>query len=244
MSASANTRLQVRPLSREEVRSLDVRAARELSLPTLVLMENAGRGAAEILRQHAGADARVLIVCGPGNNGGDGGVVARHLDAWGYAVRVLWLAEQSALRGDAAAQWEIVEKSGIPQIAASDPADRFDTLLQDADWLVDGLFGTGLSRPIEGPARRVIEALNGSGKPILALDLPSGLDCDTGEPLGGLAVRARVTVSFVAPKLGFSMPGAAVFTGTVEVAEIGLPRCLLAPFLVDSEKSPIGPPGS
>src|SRR5437763_16461535 len=96
----------VRPLSREEVRGIDERAARELARPTLVLMENAGRGAAAWLRGRLGPSGRVLIACGPGNNGGDGGVVARHLDAWGFSVRVAWFARADQLRGDAAAQHE------------------------------------------------------------------------------------------------------------------------------------------
>jgi NAD(P)H-hydrate epimerase len=194
-------------------------------------MENAGRGAAEVLRRRSGSGARILIVCGPGNNGGDGGVVARHLDAWGESVRIIWLASRDRLRGDAAAQWEILERSGVDQTTPPDGIEGLASLLEEADWVVDGLFGTGLSRPVEGPIRAAIEMLNGSGKPILALDLPSGLDCDTGRPLG-TAVRARVTASFVAPKLGFTAPGAEGFTGDVEVVEIGLPRVLIAPFLV------------
>lgn len=225
-------RRPVRPLSRQEVRSLDERAARELGLPTLVLMENAGRGAAELLAARAAAadsPPGVLLLCGPGNNGGDGGVVARHLDAWGFPVRVVWIASPEALRGDAAAQWQILERSGIHQEARPE-GEGLDALVADADWLVDGLLGTGLTRPVEGPLRLAIEAMNGSGKPILALDLPSGLDADSGRPLG-TAVRATVTATFVAPKLGFSAPGAGAFTGEVAVIDIGVPRCLLEAYL-------------
>jgi len=230
MSTESTSQGRLRPLSRDEVRSLDVRAANELNLPTLVLMENAGRGAAEILFQYSGPERRrILVVCGPGNNGGDGGVVARHLDAWGVPVRVAWLAHAGDLRGDAAAQWTILDRSGIDQVTLPDSETRLEALLKEADWIVDGLFGTGLSRPVEGLMRSAIEAMNASGKPILALDLPSGLDCDTGQPLGE-AVRAKVTATFVATKLGFSKPGAAEYTGHVEVVGIGLPRYLLAPF--------------
>ncbi len=224
--------MTIRPLSREEVRSIDKRAAEELGLPTLVLMENAGRGAALALRERAEASARVVIACGPGNNGGDGGVVARHLDAWGYPVRVVWFAHKDKLSGDAATQHAIVERSGIDQQTwegAVEP-ERLDSLFSQADWIVDGLLGTGLTRPVEGPLRTVIEAINRAGKPVLALDLPSGLDADTGQPQG-LAVRAAATVSFVASKRGFVQPGAEAYTGPVVVAEIGVPRRLLAPFL-------------
>ena len=254
---------RIRPLSRQEVRRLDVQAAEELGLPGLVLMENAGRGAAGWLAEMLGeippdaggrpffappsstdpdiprgpAPARVLVLCGPGNNGGDGGVVARHLDAWGFPVRVVWFARHDQLRGDAAIQWAILEKSGVSQSACFDdhPGDSLDpamlrALLADADWLVDGLLGTGLSRPVEGPLKAVIEAINASGKPVFALDLPSGLDADTGQPLGA-AVRAEATATFVAPKLGFAATGAGDYTGKVAVIDIGVPRRLLEPFL-------------
>lgn len=229
--------MNVRPLSREEVRSLDARAEHALGLPTLVLMENAGRGAAVWLRDRGvGPGSKVLIVCGPGNNGGDGGVVARHLDAWGAIVRVVWFARVDQLRGDAAVQSNILARSSIDQThwdgEASEELDDLETWLSESDWVVDALLGTGLTRPVEGILNAAIALLNRSGKPILALDLPSGLDADTGRPLG-IAVRAQGTATFVAPKLGFAAPGASDYTGEVAVIDIGLPRCLLEPFGVD-----------
>jgi NAD(P)H-hydrate epimerase len=221
----------IRPLSRDEVRSIDATAAGELALPTLVLMENAGRGAAERLRTRLRSNDRVTIACGPGNNGGDGAVVARHLDAWGVPVRVVWFTDPGHLRGDAAIQHEILRRSGIDQSSITDPADDFSILWRDADWVVDALLGTGLTREVEGLLAQVIASLNGSGLPILSLDLPSGLDTDTGLPLG-IAVRATFTTTFVAPKLGFSAPGASEYTGTVEVVEIGVPGRVLRPFQV------------
>jgi NAD(P)H-hydrate epimerase len=230
--------MTIRPLSRAELRSIDKRSAEELGLPTLVLMENAGRGAAAWLAERAPTTTRVLVLCGPGNNGGDGGVMARHLDAWGYPVRVVWFAAADRLRGDAAAQWNILAKSGIDQVAwdleatpSADESDRLDALIAQSDWVVDGLLGTGLTRSVEGPLERVIAAINRSGRPVLALDLPSGLDTDTGQPLG-IAVRAVATASFAAPKLGFNAPGARDYTGEVVVMDIGVPRCLLEPFWV------------
>jgi NAD(P)H-hydrate epimerase len=220
--------MTIRGLSREEVRSIDARAASELGLPTLVLMENAGRGAASLLRERAAAGCRVVVACGSGNNGGDGGVVARHLDAWGFAVRVAWFADPARQSDDARVQHGIVERSGIDQEDWPEPG-RLAELFAGADWIVDGLLGTGLSRPVEGPLRAVIEAMNASGRPVLALDLPSGLDCDTGRPLG-VAVRATATATFVGPKRGFAEPGASAYTGEVHVVEIGVPRRLLDPF--------------
>ncbi len=253
---------QLRPLSRQEARELDVRAAEQLGLPTLILMENAGRGAAAWLVElavgvrtesmawpssalpsadtvlyPAAAMPRVLILSGPGNNGGDGGVVARHLDAWGFAVRIVWFVNREQLRGDAKTQWMILERSGVDQTAwfrsQSDdswPAE-LESLVADADWLVDGLLGTGLTRPVGGLLWTVIEVMNRSNKPILALDVPSGLDADTGIPLG-TAIRARATATFAAPKLGFAVAGAAAFTGKIAVIDIGLPRGLLKQFMV------------
>ncbi len=217
--------MPLRPLSRDEVRSIDAKAANDFGLPTIVLMENAGRGAAERLRARLTPGDRVVIACGPGNNGGDGAVVARHLDAWSIPVAVVWFADPAQLHGDAATQHDILTRSGIPQTVASD----FSSIWSGADWIVDALLGTGLTRPVEGLLLTAIDSMNRSGLPILALDLPSGLDADTGQPLGA-AVRATFTVTFVAPKLGFADPGASDYTGAVEVVEIGVPGRLLRAF--------------
>ena len=219
--------MPARPLSRAEVRALDARAADELGLPTLLLMENAGRGAAALLRDQLRPGDEVAILCGPGNNGGDGGVVARHLDGWGFGVRVAWLDKPGGLVGDPSTQYRILDRSNIRQSVWDEPTRaEIDAFLGDAAWVVDGLLGTGADRPVEGRLRGIIEAINARGRPVLALDLPSGLDADSGEPLG-IAVRASMTATFVAPKLGFDRPGARAYTGAVHVVDIGLPGCLL-----------------
>ncbi|MFO0954874.1 MAG: NAD(P)H-hydrate epimerase, partial [Isosphaeraceae bacterium] len=160
-------------------------------------------------------------------------------DLWGFPVSVVWFADPGRLRGDAAVQWTILERAGLDQSAWPDldeagETERLDALLGRADWLVDGLLGTGLTRPVEGLLRRVIEAINRSGKPVLALDLPSGLDADSGVPLG-VAVRALASATFVGPKRGFGAEGAAGFTGEVVVVDIGAPRVLLEPFLLGDD---------
>jgi NAD(P)H-hydrate epimerase len=222
--------MNIRSLSRDEVRGIDARALEGFKMPTIVLMENAGRAAAAWLRDKA-ESGRVVIACGPGNNGGDGGVVARHLDLWGFDVLVAWFGDPARLKGDAATQRDILDRSEIQSEIIEDDASagRIDGLWLGADWLVDGLLGTGLTRPVDGLMATAIASMNRSRLPILALDLPSGLDADTGQALGD-AIRATATATFVAPKLGFARPEARPYTGEVVVVEIGVPRALLEPY--------------
>ena len=231
--------MRIRPLSRDEVRSIDARCRDDFAVPTLLLMENAGRGAAAWLQGRVESSAvpggidrpLVVIACGPGNNGGDGAVVARHLDAAGVDVRIVWFAPREQLRGDAAIQRAIVDRCPIDavEVGPDVPPEALDRLWDEADWLVDALLGTGLTRPVEGILARAIVSMNRSGRPILALDLPSGLDADSGRPLGD-AIRADATTTFVAAKLGFARLGADGYTGQVVVIPIGAPRAALLPF--------------
>jgi NAD(P)H-hydrate epimerase len=215
-------------LSRDAVRDLDRRAIEEFGLPGVVLMENAGRGAAELLRS-LGIAGPVAICCGKGNNGGDGFVIARHLDNAGVAVRVLLFARPEDLGGDAAINYQIIARTGLPiRVFSGTPLDeaavRAD--LAGADWIVDALFGTGLSGPLRAPFDRVVAQINGAGIRILAVDIPSGLDCDTGQPLGP-TVRANHTATFVALKKGFLEETARQWLGEVHVVDIGAPRKLV-----------------
>jgi NAD(P)H-hydrate epimerase len=213
-------------LRREQVRELDRRAIEEFGVPGVILMENAGRGAAELLLQ-LGARGPVVICCGKGNNGGDGFVIARHLDNHGLPVRILLFARPESLTGDAAVNYHIVARSGLPlAVHESLNEPSFSAEIAAADWVVDALFGTGLNGPLRAPFDAVIAAINGSGKPVLAIDIPSGLDCDSGEPLGP-TVRATHTVTFVAPKKGFTAPTAGEWLGQLYIAGIGAPRTLL-----------------
>ncbi|HVW00745.1 MAG TPA: NAD(P)H-hydrate epimerase, partial [Planctomycetaceae bacterium] len=220
-------------LSREQVRDVDRRAIEDFGMSGLVLMENAGRGAAEWLLSHH-LHASVVICAGKGNNGGDGFVIARHLDIAGIAVRVLLFCDPGELRGDAAANYRIVEAANIPHRVLVDRSDLNDLPreLASADWIVDALLGTGTKGSIREPYTTVIEAINAAGRPVLAIDLPSGLDCDTGQPLGP-CIRATETVTFVARKRGFDAPEAREFTGPVHVVGIGVPRILRQAFGID-----------
>jgi NAD(P)H-hydrate epimerase len=215
-------------LSRAEVRALDRRAIEEYGVPGVVLMENAGRGAAELLLA-LGIHGRVVVCCGKGNNGGDGFVIARHLDNRQVPVRVQLFARPEELTGDAAVNYQIIARSGLPvDVHAGkevEVAGLTDELAR-AEWVVDALFGTGLTGPIRPPLDRVVAAINDSGARVLAVDIPSGLDCDTGVPLGP-TVRAQHTATFVAPKKGFNSSEARQWLGQVHVLHIGAPRILL-----------------
>jgi NAD(P)H-hydrate epimerase len=220
----------MKPLTRAEVREIDRRSIEDFGLPGIVLMENAGRNAAALLHERAPV-ARVAIVCGKGNNAGDGFVIARHLVKLGHDVRLLLACDPAEYRGDAAINWHVVEKMGIPvdRLANAAP-EAWERALAGADWIVDALLGTGASGAPRGSIATAIEAVNAVAArdhaAVFAVDLPSGLDCDTGRPLGP-CVRADVTGTFVARKEGFDQPGADAFTGPVHVLDIGVPRALL-----------------
>jgi NAD(P)H-hydrate epimerase len=211
-------------LTREQVRAFDARAIDELGIPACVLMENAGRCAASVL-QALGIHGPIVIACGKGNNGGDGLVMARHLANAGFDVRSLLFADPEELSDDAALQWNIVQAMELP-VEIWNTAEGLDeaalmSIFTSAEWVVDALFGTGLTGPVRSPFDRVIELINASGARVLAVDIPSGLDCDTGTSLG-VAIRAEHTVTFVAPKAGFRNPASKAFTGKVHVADIGI----------------------
>jgi NAD(P)H-hydrate epimerase len=216
-------------LSREQVRAIDRRALDDFGVPGVVLMENAGRGAAEVLLS-LGVSGTVVVCCGKGNNGGDGLVIARHLDLRGVRLRVVLFARPEELTGDAAVNCGIVQRSGIPiDVRAGQSVDvaALRHELAPAEWVVDALFGTGLAGAVRPPFDQVIAAINASGAKVLAVDIPSGLDCDTGVPLGP-TVRALHTVTFVAMKKGFVEPPARDWVGKVHVVGIGAPRAALS----------------
>ncbi|MDY3554465.1 NAD(P)H-hydrate epimerase [Gemmata sp. JC717] len=208
-------------LSRSEVRELDRRAVEEFGVPSVVLMENAGRGAAELLMRLNPDRKPVVILCGPGNNGGDGFVIARHLDNAGWPVWTIDHPGASQSTGDAAINRTIVERSTIPVLPWLP-----EVLPTPAGWLVDALFGTGLNRSLDESYAHYFRALGTSEYQTLAIDIPSGLDCDTGEPLGP-TVRAAHTATFVAHKRGFLNPKSKEWTGEIHVIDIGAPRALV-----------------
>ncbi len=219
----------------EQMRALDAATIDGLGLPGVVLMENAGRAVAEVIRddlelglaESAGQPARVAVVCGAGNNGGDGYVIARVLDEAGLEVTVYLATAAERISGDAALHLGVLERCGgrVVSVATAEALAAEAEAIGSADVVVDCVFGTGLARPVEGHYRAVIEAINqGHGRRV-AVDIPSGLSSDDGAVLG-IAVDAAVTVTMAFLKIGLAVAPGFARCGRVHVAEIGIPRRL------------------
>jgi NAD(P)H-hydrate epimerase len=200
-----------------QVREFDRIAIEEYGIPGAMLMERAGRAAFETLRAHWPKARRIVLVCGTGNNGGDGFVTARLAHEAGLELCVLQAGEEGALRGDAQAAYEALRAAGVEVTPFS--AVR----LKDAELIVDALFGIGLDREVSGAWREAIRAINHAHKHVLALDVPSGLDADTGA-VHGAAVRASVTVSFLALKQGLFTGAAPDHCGKIVLDDLGVPQ--------------------
>ena len=208
-----------------QMRELDRRTIEDLGVPSLVLMENAGRGAYQVLRREfPELGGPVVILAGRGNNGGDGFVVARYLINDGFPVSVFLLAARDQVRGDALANLKILEALGV-RVEEVQEEGRLNAVvhrMSRAELVVDALLGTGLNSPVQGLLAQLITKMNQVRPPVLAVDIPSGLSADTGEPLG-TAVKARVTVTFGFPKLGQIVPPGRDLTGRLWLVDIGIP---------------------
>ncbi|HSD18785.1 MAG TPA: NAD(P)H-hydrate dehydratase [Anaeromyxobacter sp.] len=206
-----------------EMRAIDRAAIESFGIPSLALMDRAGRAVAEAARTLAAPGGRIVVVCGGGNNGGDGYVAARVLRAGGRDARVVSLVPAARLSEDARATREEAERAGVPV----DEAGELGGLdAGPGDVVVDAIFGTGLSRAPEGAFARAIERIHAArtaGARVLAVDVPSGLSADTGRPLGAACVRADRTVTFAFQKRGLVLHPGPSFAGEVGVADIGIP---------------------
>ncbi len=215
-------------MSRSEVRRFDAWVINELGIPGIVLMENAGRSCAElIIDKLADIDnPKVCIFCGTGNNGGDGYVIARHLAGAAIATNVVICGDKARIKGDALANLKIIEGLKLPigqlEMTPGQIAGRVKEFARGSDILVDALFGTGLKGELTAPYPELINAINTCNLPVVAVDIPSGLDCDTGRPLGE-AIKAVDTVTFVAVKKGFVAGADSInYTGQIHIASIGV----------------------
>jgi NAD(P)H-hydrate epimerase len=212
--------------TREEIRDFDSRAIKEFAMPGLLLMENAGLSVARFLLSQ-GYLGKVVICCGPGNNGGDGLVLARHLFNHDVDVEVIISPEPVKWSDGAQTNFNIVKKLHIPIYEMG--KDEAKSHLAHADWIIDALFGIGLNANIKAPFIELIEEINHAKAKVLAIDIPSGLDANTGEVLGD-AVKADVTLTCVGLKKGFLNPEAEQYLGDIRVIDIGLPKILLHPY--------------
>lgn len=215
-------------MTRDQVRAVDSWAINEVGIVGVVLMENAGRSCAELIKERlaeVASSPKVCIFCGTGNNGGDGYVIARHLLNDGFEAAVIICGNSNKIKGDAKINLEILKKLGRPidnlSLKEADFAAGVEDFVSGADMIVDALFGTGLRGELNEEYKQLIESINAQNIPVLAVDIPSGLDCNSGQPLGA-AIRAECTVTFVAVKTGFTNSQADQYTGKIYIASIGI----------------------
>lgn len=216
----------MRLVKASEMQEMDRLTIQKLGIPGVVLMENAGRGAARTFLEHFDPlkSSRVLILCGRGNNGGDGYVIARYLHGAGLGVTILILAPLEKVSGDARKNLDIARGMGlnIREVPDQETWQGCESLLAETDYIIDGILGTGLRSEVKGFYGRVIQAINGARKRVMAIDIPSGLNADTGGVMG-TAVMADLTVTFGFPKLGQVVFPGADQVGRLVRIDIGIP---------------------
>ena len=215
-------------MDRQTVHDFDAWAINQMRIPGVVLMENAAKNCTDVVLKHFPDEIKkgVCIFCGVGNNGGDGFVIARQLFNQGVAVQIILCGDSGKIKGDAKINFDICQNMNLP-IAAVDTES--DTLCKDIEevvaqggLLVDAILGTGMQGQLKEPFALLISSINSHNLPIVAVDIPSGLDCDMGQPLP-VSIEAVATVSFVALKKGFiDNPESRKATGRVFVADIGI----------------------
>lgn len=210
-------------LSRDQARNVDRVAIDNYGMNSLVLMENAARGCVE----HLPGDGPVVICCGKGNNGGDGFAIARHLDNAGRPCRVFLFTDESELSDDAKANWDLLRWTDVECIVCeTGTTDDFTEALANAEWIIDALLGTGTRGAIRDPFIAVIDTINASDRKVAAVDIPSGLEADTGELLGP-CIRADRTWTFVGTKSGFSKRLGSSHVGEIFIVDIGVPQRMI-----------------
>ena len=223
-------KVKLKAVSVDEMQRIDRLATQKYGIPEIVLMENAGLRVTEIALQMLSRldGKKVEIFCGRGNNGGDGFVVARHLINRGLDVDIYLMGELNAVKSSALTNLQILLKmgKGVEEITDKDILTRIEKKLKSTHLIIDALFGTGIKGQIKDPEKTLIQLLNKSRKPILSVDIPSGLSADSGEVLGG-AIKATKTVTFALAKKGFFQGQGPDYTGELIVADIGIPLQLL-----------------
>jgi ADP-dependent NAD(P)H-hydrate dehydratase / NAD(P)H-hydrate epimerase len=216
----------MRVLNSAQMREADRRTIDDIGIPSLVLMENAGRQAVAAMEAIYGdlLDRQVGVLCGRGNNGGDGFVIARTLVQRGVDVAVFLIGSVADVRGDARVNLEILGRLGLTvvEVADSQAWELHVSEVSDCTLIVDAIFGTGLNAPVSGFIESVITDVNASGIPVVSIDLPSGLSADSPDPLGP-SIEAGLTVTIAAPKLPLVLPPGELRSGDIVIADIGIP---------------------
>lgn len=208
-------------VTKEQIRKMDQRAINEYSIPGVLLMEQAAYSVFKYFEKLP--PMRIIIACGPGNNGGDGLALARQLTIWSsHQVSILLVANSSRLTGDAKIYYDICKSMDVT-IHEYNSNEGKQLELKDADYLVDALLGTGLSKEVKGDMYQVVEAMNNTEKPIISIDIPSGICADTGKVLG-IAIKAYKTITFALPKVGLYIYPGVWYANEVICTEIGIPR--------------------
>ncbi|MCW3100803.1 MAG: carbohydrate kinase, YjeF related protein [Chthonomonadaceae bacterium] len=205
----------------QQMRDRDRRASEEFGIPSVVLMENAGRAVVDAVTRECGPvyGKRAVVFCGPGNNGGDGFVIARYLHLAGVDCTLLFVGQAEGLKADARVHYDLARRLDLKFLPADQAAAR-DALLTRVDFVVDALLGTGVKSAPRAEIAAQIEAINTVSCPVFAVDIPSGVDADTGATPGA-AVRATHTVTFAYPKLGLLLFPGAEHVGKLDIADIG-----------------------
>jgi NAD(P)H-hydrate epimerase len=220
----------MRVLNSKQMREADRRTIEEIGIPSLVLMENAGRQVVAAIEAMHGEllEHQVAVLCGRGNNGGDGFVVARTLVQRGVAVSVFLLGSVSDVRGDARTNLEVLGRLGVTvvEVADSQAWELHFSEVADCALIVDAIFGTGLNAPVSGLIQSVIADVNASGITVVSIDIPSGLSADSADPIGD-SVEADTTVTLAAPKLPLVLPPGETRCGDIVIADIGIPSSVL-----------------
>src|SRR5213083_2182921 len=220
----------MRVLNSTQMRDADRRTIEEIGIPSLVLMENAGRQAVAAMEAVYTdlLDRQIAVLCGRGNNGGDGFVIARTLVQRGADVAVFLIGRVTDVRGDARINLEILGRLGVTvvEVADSQAWELHFSEVSDCTLIVDAIFGTGLNAPVSGFIESVITDVNTSGIPVVSIDLPSGLSADSADPIGD-SIEAGLTVTLAAPKLPLVLPPAETRAGDIVIADIGIPSDIL-----------------
>jgi NAD(P)H-hydrate epimerase len=217
-------------LTRDQVREIDHRAVDQYGIPGLVLMENAGRSAGDLAQEMLGRQKSgpVLIICGGGNNGGDGLVAARHLHNRGIDVRIGLFFDPMSFQGDSLRNWEIAQAMNLPW----EPATGKLVRSVKPALVIDAIFGIGLNQDPREPFPALLEAIEQLNPQVLAIDVPTGLDSDSGEPFDH-CIRATRTITMAAEKIGFTNPRAKPYLGKITIGDIGCPKELIEQVVKD-----------